>query len=121
MSLKMWIHGRSSDTSHFMFKCFRKTVLSTAAGSSTVRQFPCWCSSGVAEGQGGKEGRREGRSLCGERNPPGVGDLTFLQVLHQLGQPAFGGGVVLQDLSEGGVFELVGEALPQSFSGSGVV
>lgn len=57
-------------------------------------------------------------SLWGERDAPGVSDLALLQVLHQLGQPALGGGVVLQDLGEGGVFELVGEALPQSFSGS---
>lgn len=63
-------------------------------------------------------GEERRQSLWGERDAPGVGDLTLLQVLHQLGQPALGGGVVLQDLGEGGVFELVREALPQSFSGS---
>lgn len=57
-------------------------------------------------------------SLRRERDAPGIGDLTLLKVLHQLGQPALGGGVVLQDLGKGGVFELVREALAQSFSGS---
>lgn len=56
--------------------------------------------------------------LWGEWDAPGICDLTLLQVLHQLGQPALGGGVILQDLGEGGVFELVREALPQSLSGS---
>lgn len=57
-------------------------------------------------------------SLLGEGDPSGVSDLALLQVLHQLGQPAFGGRVILQHLSKSGVFELVGKALPQSFSGS---
>lgn len=59
-----------------------------------------------------------GASLWRKRNAPGVCDLSLLQVLHQLGQPALGGGVVLQDLGKSGVLELVREALPQCFSGS---
>lgn len=58
-------------------------------------------------------------SLCGEGDTSWVGHLTLLQVLHQLGQPALGGGVVLQDGGESGVFELIGEALTQSFTGPG--
>lgn len=65
-----------------------------------------------------RAGEEREESLWGERDAPGVSNLTLLQVLHQLGQPALGGGVVLQDLGEGGVFELVREALPQSFSSS---
>lgn len=58
------------------------------------------------------------RSLWRKRNASGICDLSLLQVLHQLGQPTLGGGVVLQDLGKSGVFELVREALPQCFSGS---
>lgn len=57
-------------------------------------------------------------SLRRKRDASGICDLPLLQVLHQLGQPTLGGGVVLQDLGKSGVFELIGEALPQSFSGS---
>lgn len=57
-------------------------------------------------------------SLRRKRDASGICDLSLLQVLHQLGQPTLGGGVVLQDLGKSGVFELIGEALPQSFSGS---
>lgn len=49
---------------------------------------------------------------------PWVNHLAFLQVLHQLSQPALSGSVVLQDQGKGGVFELVREALAESFSGS---
>lgn len=65
-----------------------------------------------------RAGEEREESLWGERDAPRVSDLTLLQVLYQLGQPAFGGGVVLQDLGKGGVLELVREALTQSFSGS---
>lgn len=58
------------------------------------------------------------RSLRRKRNASGICDLSLLQVLHQLGQPTLGGGVVLQDLGKSGVLELVREALPQRFSGS---
>lgn len=69
----------------------------------------CWCSSVCEERK---------KSLGGQRDAPSVSNLTLLQVLHQLGQPVFGGGVILQDLGKGGVFKLVREALSQSFSGS---
>lgn len=42
--------------------------------------------------------------------------MTLLQVLDELSQPALGGGVVLQDLGEGGVLQLVRKALPESFT-----
>lgn len=42
---------------------------------------------GVVEGGGGG-------SLRGQGDPPGIGDLTLLQVLHQLCKPAFRGGVI---------------------------
>lgn len=57
-------------------------------------------------------------SLRGQRDAPGVGHLALLQVLHQLSQPALGGGVVLQHLGEGAVLQLVGQTLTQGFSGS---
>lgn len=57
------------------------------------------------------------RSLRSQRDASGVGDLALLQVLHQLSQPAFGGGVVLQHLGEGAVLQLVGQTLAQGFSG----
>ena len=57
-------------------------------------------------------------SLSGEWDSPGVGDLALLQVLHQLGQPSLGGGVVFQHLGERVVLQLVGQTLPQGFSGS---
>lgn len=57
-------------------------------------------------------------SLRGQGDAPGVGHLALLEVLHQLGQPTLGGGVVLQHLRKGAVLQLVGQALPQSFSGS---
>lgn len=43
-------------------------------------------------------------SLWSQWDASGVSDLALLQVLHQLCQPALGGGVVLQHLGEGAVF-----------------
>ena len=43
---------------------------------------------------GGVVGGDGGGSLRGQGNPPGISDLTLLQVLHQLCKPAFGGGVI---------------------------
>lgn len=63
--------------------------------------------------------RMSSLSLRRQRDAPGVGDLPLLQVLHQLCQPALGGGVVLQHLGEGAVLQLVRQALTQGFSGSG--
>lgn len=58
------------------------------------------------------------RLLWCEWDPSGVGDLSLLQVLDELRQPPLRGGVVLQDLGEGAVFELIGQTLAQGFSGS---
>lgn len=57
-------------------------------------------------------------SLRSQRDASGIGDLTFLQVLDQLGQPALGGGVVLQHLGEGAVLQLIWQTLTQGFSRS---
>lgn len=43
---------------------------------------------------GGVAGGIKGRSLGGQGDPAGIGNLALLQVLHQLCQPAFGGGVI---------------------------
>lgn len=54
--------------------------------------------------------------IAEEEGCPWVSDLTLLQVLDELSQPAFCGGVILQDLGEGGVLQLVRKALPESFT-----
>lgn len=56
------------------------------------------------------------QSLRRKRDASWVSDLTLLQVLDELSQPAFCGGVILQDLGEGGVLQLVRKALPESFT-----
>lgn len=56
------------------------------------------------------------QSLRRKRDAPWVSDLTLLQVLDELSQPALCGGVILQDLGEGGVLQLVRKALPESFT-----
>lgn len=56
------------------------------------------------------------QSLRRKGDAPWVSDLTLLQVLDELSQPALCGGVILQDLGEGGVLQLVRKALPESFT-----
>lgn len=56
------------------------------------------------------------QSLRRKGDAPWVSDLTLLQVLDKLSQPAFCGGVILQDLGEGGVLQLIRKALPESFT-----
>lgn len=60
-------------------------------------------------------------SLRSQRDASSVSDLSLLQVLDQLSQPAFGGGVVLQHLGEGAVLKLVWQTLTQGFSGSEII
>lgn len=60
-------------------------------------------------------------SLWGEWDSSRVSHLPLLQVLHQLSEPSLCGGIIFQNLSEGGVFELVGQTLAQGFTGSEII